>query len=82
MTPLGTLAHWNYTDKLPGIRVPTLIFSGTEDLSTPLLSKTMVDNLPDATWVLLPNSRHLTFIDAHGPYCEKLTAWLDQKDNR
>lgn len=80
LTPLGTLAHWNYTAKLPDIKVPALIFSGTEDLSTPLLAKTMADNLPNSKWELLPNSRHLTFIDAHQPYCEKLSAWLDEKD--
>ena len=82
LTPLGTLAHWNYTEKLPRITVPALIISGTEDLSTPTIAKTMADKFPNATWELIEKCRHLCFVDMPEPYFKKLTSWLANTDNK
>ncbi|MBA1394843.1 alpha/beta hydrolase, partial [Lactobacillus sp. XV13L] len=79
-TPTGTLKDYDYTQKLYQIKIPTLITSGTNDLCTPLIAKTMFDHLPKATWKLFAHSRHMPFIDEHELYCQTLNAWLKKFD--
>lgn len=79
-TPLGNLQNYEYTEKLKNISVSTLIMSGTNDLSTPLVAKTMHDAIPNSTWHLFAKSRHMPFIDEHELYMEKLTTWLEEQD--
>ncbi|RRK09682.1 alpha/beta fold hydrolase [Lactiplantibacillus garii] len=78
--PTGTLADYDYTQRLTQIKVPTLVTSGTNDLCTPLIAKTMVDHLPDARWALFPRSRHMAFIDEHAAYMARMQTWLAQND--
>lgn len=80
LTPVGTLADWNYTDRLPELRLPALILSGSEDLCTPLIAKTMLDRLPDAEWQLMQGCRHMCFADDNSGYCSRLAAWLSAHD--
>lgn len=79
-TPTGTLKDFEYTDRLKEIEVPCLICSGTDDLCTPLVAKTMYDHLPHAKWILYPNARHMCFVDSHDVYMRDLSHWLDQTD--
>ncbi|CAJ1201104.1 Proline iminopeptidase [Companilactobacillus paralimentarius] len=78
--PTGTLRNYDYTDKLHNIVTPTLVTSGTNDLCTPLVAKTMVDQLPNAEWSLFAKSRHMAFIDETKSYMQRLTAWLADND--
>jgi proline iminopeptidase len=78
--PTGTLADYDYTDKLRQLQVPTLVTSGTDDLCTPLVAKTMVDQLPNATWTLFAHSRHMAFIDEPTAYFARLQRWLAAHD--
>jgi len=78
--PTGTLRTYDYTAKLAEITTPTLVTSGTNDLSTPLVAKTMVDHLPHAEWSLFAHSRHMAFIDEPTAYFERLTRWLAAHD--
>ena len=75
-TPTGTLRDFDYTDRLGEITDPTLIISGTNDECTPLIAKTMTDNMPNAIWELLDGARHMTFIDQTDTYKHLLTEWL------
>lgn len=75
-TPTGTLKDFDYTNQLQQIQVPTLITSGTNDLCTPLIAKTMYDHLPNATWHLFAHSRHMAFIDEPELYLQILDEWL------
>lgn len=78
--PTGTLADYEYTDRLQYLQMPTLVTSGTDDLCTPLVAKTMVDQLPHATWTLFPRSRHMAFIDENTTYMTRLRHWLAAHD--
>lgn len=80
--PNGTLAGWDYRDKLPTIKVPTLITSGTDDLSTPLIAKTMKDSIPNSQWELFATSRHMPFVDEHAKYLAVLKDWLNQVEQK
>lgn len=78
--PTGTLRDYDYTKKLAKITCPTLVTSGVNDLCTPLIAKTMVDQLPKADWTLFAHSRHMAFIDETAAYFNRLATWLAQQD--
>lgn len=78
-TPLGNLHDFEYTHRLHEIDIPTLIISGTNDLCTPLVAKTMYDRIHNSKWELMENCRHMCFVDDHEKYCEILREWLNQE---
>lgn len=79
-TPLGTLKDFNYTNRLNEITVPCLITSGTNDLCTPLIAKTMYDRIPDSRWELFDGARHMSFVEQNDKYCGILSKWLAEND--
>ena len=79
-TPTGTLADYEYTDKLKNIKIPTLITSGSWDLSTPYIAKTMHDNIENSKWELFQHSRHMPFVEEHEKYVSILKKWLNKND--
>lgn len=78
--PTGTLKDFEYTDRLDEINVPALIISGTNDLCTPLVAKTMYDHLNDARWELFDGARHMCFAEQTDHYCDVLSTWLNEHD--
>lgn len=78
--PTGTLKDFEYTDKLNDISVPCLIMSGTNDLCTPLVAKTMYDHLKDVQWELFDGARHMCFAEQTEHYCDVLSKWLSEHD--
>lgn len=81
-TPSGTLKDFEYTDRLHEITVPSLIMSGTNDLCTPLVAKTMYDNLNNAKWQLFDGARHMCFAEDNKLYCEVLSKFLEENDKK
>ncbi len=79
-TPAGTLRTWEYTDRLAGITVPTLGISGTDDLCTPLVAKTMYDGIAGARWELFEGCRHMCFVEDNPRYLALLDAWMAEHD--
>lgn len=80
LTPQGTLKDFDVTDKLCEIKVPCLIISGTDDLCTPLIAKTMYDHLPYARWELFANARHMVFAEYTEKYLQLLADWCQETD--
>ncbi len=74
--PDGTLKYFDYTDRLKEIEVPTFIISGTNDLCTPLVAKTMYDRIPNSEWELFDGARHMVFVDCNTEYKQSLSSWL------
>lgn len=79
-TPMGTLKDFDYTDRLKEIAVPCLVISGTNDLCTPLVAKTMYDGIPDSRWELFDGARHMVFAEQTEKYTHLLSQWLETKD--
>ena len=79
-TPTGTLRDYDYTDRLGEIQVPCLVMSGTNDLCTPLVAKTLYDGISDSKWHLFVGARHMPFAEQNDEYCEVLEEWLGEKD--
>ena len=59
----GNLKEVEYVDRLPEIKVPTLIIVGDHDESDPKMSKEMHEKIAGSQLVILPNSGHMTFVD-------------------
>lgn len=79
-TPEGNLHDYEYTEKLSKIKVPTLITSGTDDLCTPYVAKTMQDHLAGSKWQLFEGCGHMSFVEKTDEYVKMLRKWLDQHD--
>ncbi len=75
--PTGNLGNWDYREKLPEIKEPALIISGTNDLCTPLVAKTMYDAIPDSRWELFDGCRHMCFVEENEKYCRLLNEWME-----
>jgi proline iminopeptidase len=76
--PTGTLKDYDVTDRLRELNMPCLICSGTDDLCTPYIAKTMYDRIPHAQWHLFEYARHMCFADSHEEYINVLTKWLEE----
>ena len=59
----GNLKEVEYVERLPQIKVPTLIIVGNHDESDPKMSKEMHAKITGSQLVILPNSGHMTFVD-------------------
>ena len=79
-TPEGNLHDYEYTEKLGKIKIPTLITSGTDDLCTPYVAKTMQDHLAGSKWQLFEDCGHMSFVEKTDEYVEMLRKWLDQNN--
>ena len=54
--------------------------SGTEDLCTPIVAKTMFDGIPHSKWELFAGCRHMPFVEDNEHYCRVLGEWLNAND--
>ncbi|GAB6093050.1 proline iminopeptidase [Furfurilactobacillus curtus] len=79
-TENGTISDFELTDQLAKIQAPTLVTSGTDDLCTPLIAKSVADHIPNAKWHLFANSRHLALLDQHDAFIQVLDQWLHAHD--
>ncbi|WP_270330355.1 proline iminopeptidase [Lapidilactobacillus dextrinicus] len=79
-TENGSISDFEVTDQLYKIKVPVMMTSGTDDLCTPLIAKSVVDHIPGAKWHLFANSRHLALLDQHDEFIALLDQWLTTND--
>lgn len=79
-TPMGTLKDFDVTNRLGEITAPALVISGTNDLCSPLIAKTMYDGIPDAKWELFDGARHMCFVEDTSKYEALLTRWMADHD--
>lgn len=79
-SPTGTLSGYEFTDRLDEIKEPCLITSGSRDLCSPYIAKTMYNKIPNSEWELFQYSRHMPFVEENDKYIEVLTKWLDKND--
>ena len=59
----GNLVSVEYADRLPSLKVPTLITVGDHDESDPSIAEDMQKCIPGSKLVILPDSGHMTFVD-------------------
>ena len=79
-SPTGTLAGYEFTEKLHEIKEPCLITSGGVDLCSPFIAKQMQDKITNCRWELFQYSRHMPFVEENDRYIKVLSKWLDEND--
>ncbi|MDD5563057.1 MAG: proline iminopeptidase-family hydrolase [Thermoanaerobaculaceae bacterium] len=72
----GNLAAVEYADRLPGIKVPTLITVGDHDESDPSIARAMHALIPGSKLVVLPESGHMTFVDQPDMFVKAVDGFL------
>jgi proline iminopeptidase len=75
----GNLKSVEYADKLPGIKVPTLVICGDHDESDPSLSRFMHEKIAGSRLVVLPQSGHMAFVDQSNLYLKAVNDFLEGK---
>jgi pimeloyl-ACP methyl ester carboxylesterase len=70
---------FDYTEKLPDLRVPTLILSGDQDRITPLrYSQLMAQIIPDAVLQVVPKAGHMVMLEQPDMVAKYLMVFLTQ----
>jgi len=59
----GNLRSVEYADRLPSLKVSTLLIAGDHDECDPALSQDMHQRIAGSRIVILPQSGHMTFVD-------------------
>jgi len=72
----GNLKSVEYTDRLPEIKVPTLILVGDHDESDSSMSQVMHKKIAGSKLVIFPKSGHMTFVDQPGMFIESVDEFL------
>jgi proline iminopeptidase len=75
----GNLKSVEYVDKLPSIKVPTLIIVGDHDESDPVMSKEMHEKIAGSKLVVLPQSGHMTFVDQPALFLKTVSEFVNAK---
>jgi proline iminopeptidase len=72
----GNLAAVEWADRLPSIKVPTLITVGDHDETDPAISREMNAKIPGSKLVVLPSSGHMTMVDQPGMFNRAIDEFL------
>jgi proline iminopeptidase/L-proline amide hydrolase len=75
----GKLSHWDVTDDLPGVTIPTLVTSGVADEATPKISKIIYDAIPDCEWELFDGT-HCCHLEHPHEYAERIERFMSAHD--
>lgn len=75
----GAIEHLNMTDKLPTIRLPTLVVVGDKDPATPVAaSETIHNGIPGSRLVILPGVSHMLSSEDPAAFHSALLPFLAQ----
>jgi pimeloyl-ACP methyl ester carboxylesterase len=67
----------NYLDRLPEIKIPTLIMVGEDDPGTPVAaSEAMHRRIPNSRLVIIPSARHLSNVEQPEAFNTNLLGFL------
>ena len=74
----GRLRDWDVTDRLAGIRAPTLATGGRYDEARPDHVAVLTERIPGSEMVIFENSSHMAFIEERELYMQTLEEFLDR----
>ena len=78
VSPGAKLAHWDRTDDLASIAVPTLVIGARYDTMDPSYMEMMAARLPAGQYLYCPNGSHLAIYDDQASYFAGLVKFLQQ----
>ena len=74
----GNLRDWTVVERLPEIRVPTLVVTGEHDEATPAINKTVADGISGAESVIYPGASHMAHVEDTEGYVRLLEESLSR----
>ncbi len=74
----GNLKHHVVTDRLHKITVPTMIFSGRFDESTPASNQSYRDGIKGSHWEIFEESAHMTYMEEAAKYQRLVNDFLEK----
>ena len=75
-TITGALHGWDVRERLHELTLPTLVVRGGHDLSTPAISQTLCDGIPNAREVVLEHSSHTPVLEETERYLAVVREFL------
>jgi proline iminopeptidase len=79
----GNLKHWEMWDRLPNIKIPTLVIGGEKDEMNPEDMRREGKLIPNSRTYLCPNGSHMSMWDDQQNYFNNLIAFLkDVEENQ
>ncbi|WP_448102276.1 proline iminopeptidase-family hydrolase [Luteibacter jiangsuensis] len=76
----GKLLHWDRSEALKTIKVPTLVIGAQYDTMDPKYMAAMAKKMPDARFLLCPQGSHLAMYDDQKTYFTGLIKFLKDVD--
>ncbi len=76
-TIVGNMKYWDVTEKLPTIKVPTLVTGGRYDEVSPKVARSIHHGIKGSKLVIFPKSSHMAFWEEREKYMEVVGAFLD-----
>lgn len=72
----GNLKSVEYVDRLPTIKVPTLVIVGDHDECDPSLSQEMHEKISGSKLVIVPDAGHMAFVDQSRIWIDAVRAFI------
>jgi proline iminopeptidase len=76
-TIVGNMKYWDATEKLPTIKVPTLVTGGRYDEVSPKVARSIHQGIKGSKLVIFPKSSHMAFWEEREKYMRVVGAFLD-----
>lgn len=76
LTSTGSLKTWSVVDRLHHIEVPTLILNGRYDEAQDSCVEPFSSNIPNAKWVVLEQSSHMSHFEEPERYMQLVGEFL------
>lgn len=74
------IIDFDVLDRLPEVRLPTLVLCGDTDTATPPeTNRAIAARIPGARYVELPDARHLPMVEHPGTYARTMLDWLEAR---
>ena len=71
------VAEHDALDRLPALRIPTLVVAGEKDLATPLEAKrALAAAIPGSSLIILPGAPHMMQLECAGPFLDAVLRFL------
>jgi len=81
-TIIGSMKYWDATDKLPTIKVPTLVTGGKYDEVTPKVARAIHNGIKGSKLVIFQKSSHMAFWEEREKYMHVVGNFLDGINSR
>ena len=77
-TIIGNIRYWDVTDKLPSIKVPTLVLTGEYDEVSPRVGRVIHKKIDGSKLVILPGCSHTPFWEKKDAFMKTVTSFLER----